>query len=932
MSTTLKYLTKDGTLIVNEILDERLPSVTNGLVAHYPLDGLGGGIDIIAGAGTIQNIESRINIVDALNKSWKDPNNWSGGNVFWDEVEQAIRFDTPSTRTLNVMIPIQTNKHYYLAAEMKQGTSANGILYFGTISYDANLNMVAGHPGSYDYFVSVGGGLPTSWTKYNNNIIGGEYGNGRTGESSNTGDYATWHTGTKYTQILILNNYSGSSGPTYLKNLNFYTSDPNTSNVVPSYDGISVQHATSNLLPNQPNAVYGPWGGFTGSCKSFISPTGTTGITLHAITSGGCEWKNGLGNLPILPSTSYTISCRIKATNYSMVSANFFYIRQYNGGSQTSEIGKYNSSNLKDLQNGYYFTWATFTTDSTANLLTIQGYEYTGGQSISCYDLQLEKRAFPTAFVKGSVSDSSDLKIPIPTSINTFPFTVSVKVKNLLSGGQNAEGSEPHNCYPLSWWIVGGGYGGVLNQLPRSNVNVNVSEFRVTLILYATYWIAYYNNTIVFNQGYYANITPPFTLPISLGTRNGEEFLSRINAVYSNCSFYNRALTTDEIKKLNGVVSNNIDTTFSISTINENPVLPINSYYFPLSEDASDITKTINPVTSNNLAFEDSSVWLGSATTNVTNLALFGGSITVLGNKIYRFTGQQYLNIGISGMVPSSNCTTSWRLKGIVSSQTIRVSTESATSGNGYDLTNLTKYYKTYKKSIVCNASGYFSPLLYQFPGDNVNNLSDIYIDSVQVENKMFGSPYVNGSRGTGDLTYNFNTSIGLDWSDNWTISYWKKPVATYDDTMSNYNIESLGCNGNSVGGGYLWWGKDSGANSISTSSPSVFAPGDYFDKWHMVSLVRTGGTITIKEWSIGGQTHIRTASYSTTNKNYFVNQYGYDFKLSGWDNGNPTNSFYRDLVVAKYAITDNELGLIYNQSSLSPKGMCVKNLIEKGI
>jgi hypothetical protein len=41
--------------------------------------------------------------------------------------------------------------------------------------------------------------------------------------------------------------------------------------------------------------------------------------------------------------------------------------------------------------------------------------------------------------------------------------------------------------------------------------------------------------------------------------------------------------------------------------------------------------------------------------------------------------------------------------------------------------------------------AGYFSPLLYQFTGDN-NNLSDLYIESVQVENKIFGSPYV-GSR-----------------------------------------------------------------------------------------------------------------------------------------------------------------------------------------
>jgi hypothetical protein len=51
------------------------------------------------------------------------------------------------------------------------------------------------------------------------------------------------------------------------------------------------------------------------------------------------------------------------------------------------------------------------------------------------------------------------------------------------------------------------------------------------------------------------------------------------------------------------------------------------------------------------------------------------------------------------------------------------------------------------------------------------------------------------------------------------------------------------------------------------------------------------------------------------------VNQYGYDFKLGGWDNGQPTNAFL-DLVVTKYALSATQLGLIYNQSSLSPAGV----------
>ena len=50
-----------------------------------------------------------------------------------------------------------------------------------------------------------------------------------------------------------------------------------------------------------------------------------------------------------------------------------------------------------------------------------------------------------------------------------------------------------------------------------------------------------------------------------------------------------------------------------------------------------------------------------------------------------------------------------------------------------------------------------------------------------------------------------------------------------------------------------------------------------------------------------------------TVVSNYFVSQYGYDLKLGGYNNGNPPNSYYKDLVVAKRALTDTELTTIYN-------------------
>jgi hypothetical protein len=64
-----------------------------------------------------------------------------------------------------------------------------------------------------------------------------------------------------------------------------------------------------------------------------LFPSGSIGTVLIGKVGGGCQ-AGGVNNIVILPSTVYTVSSRIKATNYGLVSGNFFY-RQYNGQVQT---------------------------------------------------------------------------------------------------------------------------------------------------------------------------------------------------------------------------------------------------------------------------------------------------------------------------------------------------------------------------------------------------------------------------------------------------------------------------------------------------------------------------------------------------------------------------------------------------------------------
>jgi hypothetical protein len=211
--------------------------------------------------------------------------------------------------------------------------------------------------------------------------------------------------------------------------------------------------------------------------------------------------------------------------------------------------------------------------------------------------------------------------------------------------------------------------------------------------------------------------------------------------------------------------------------------------------------------------------------------------------------------------------------------------------------------------------------ILNQYGTDGI-----IYVCAPQYE-KAFQTPYVFGTRAASHLSYNFNSSLGLNWNGDWSIVYFKKPIATYNDTFTGYCIESLGCNSNSVGGGYVWFGKVNGGDYEYLSNignVQAITQANYFNKEHMVSLVKSGTTVTYTVWGIAGL--ISSASYTlgTCPSNYYVTQHGYDFKLGGWDNANPCNAYYHDLVVAKRALTSTELNAIYRHHLKQKKSQLI--------
>lgn len=165
---------------------------------------------------------------------------------------------------------------------------------------------------------------------------------------------------------------------------------------------------TTNLV-TEPTVAFSNWSGLTGSTVAYLNKEGRQGVRLQTLTSGGVQWYNTGGQQEILPNTQYTVSATIKYSG-AIPHPNLFYIRQYtSAGSQTSERGQYTSSLQVPLGGGWYRAYRTFTSDSSATRMLVQGYQYAGGIIIDIEDVQLEQGSFATPFVEGTRPSANSL-------------------------------------------------------------------------------------------------------------------------------------------------------------------------------------------------------------------------------------------------------------------------------------------------------------------------------------------------------------------------------------------------------------------------------------------------------------------------------------------------------------------------------------------
>lgn len=405
---------------------------------------------------------------------------------------------------------------------------------------------------------------------------------------------------------------------------------------------------------------------------------------------------------------------------------------------------------------------------------------------------------------------------------------------------------------------------------------------------------------------------------------------------------YNRYITDDELLRLaNTPFQVESDGTFKVSRLTERPpALPLDVLHIPLTEDGTDRFLRTSPYRELAVSYTADGAWVGQA---ASNYARYSISPYAPYHSLAR-TGENEITLVMAGdnKPVVFNINSQMALQG----KTFSVSGYLTKNGEPFQIgTGSYRWnsYNTVNDVLYLNqdeSTGYFEMTVYHSASTtwffhmltNNTKLNDVVVfRQLQIEERVYPSPYMAEMRDTSHFEYNLYRDYGLDWSKDWTIAYWKKPLGTSTlNSMTGYNLDSLGCNNNSVGHGYIWWGKTSGSDYIQGSAN--FDPATYYKKWRFVTITKSGSNMMIKERQEDGTVFNRQSSLVTSVPDHYVTPYGYDLKLGGWDNVNGgCNSYYKDLIVAKRALSDVELDALYQvQQRAGKNNFFVQHRVEE--
>lgn len=411
------------------------------------------------------------------------------------------------------------------------------------------------------------------------------------------------------------------------------------------------------------------------------------------------------------------------------------------------------------------------------------------------------------------------------------------------------------------------------------------------------------------------------------------------------------------------IVSGVRDTYLAAPDFVEESYRPSDAYYFPLDTDArgklpAALYKTIDATIASNLGYSDEGCWVGTALTNLwpikTALRGWQGTSTANGNPA--LAEAEYVEL-TKGAVAASHDTLDAanslsistgtyytlsayyrQVSGATLTPTQFVLAKStagaaiAKSSDSSDIPVISDQWERGRRTALYNEIVTAWPYI-SFPSAS---LASFRTCGHQLEAKPFVSAWTASSRGAGALAWNLHESVGLNWNTDYTIIYWRKPSGTTTDSVNaGYDMDSLGRNSNTLGGGFRWWGKGTGLTWGFDGAGVAISTATYQYSWMMVVLRRSGSNLTLRAYSeaTGGLLLSQTVSDVVSTDNRYVTQNNYDLQLGGWDTANSTNAYFRDLTVLKRALSDAEVDAVYGSKlRIYTNSIYANSLMERGL
>lgn len=437
------------------------------------------------------------------------------------------------------------------------------------------------------------------------------------------------------------------------------------------------------------------------------------------------------------------------------------------------------------------------------------------------------------------------------------------------------------------------------------------------------------------------------------------EFISESFKVLTDVAIYDIAIPIDTISPYllsTNPLSINIDGNINNKTIIEGLMGDKDVSYFPLDISSDDYNGTVTSVVDNNVLYSDNMLTISNQEFpnlhSMSYLAKAGGtsSITINGDVVTCFIAAGsplYYGIRLSNavgqtveLVPGERYTVEFEYTSdyeIPLVYDINNSVEGSTTNDNWNnasydsryntstaFTTVPKKWKKFKVSYTLNANTVFK-YCYDVVGIRTANYPEDVSFSLRnivfrrhVRDKM-DLPFIKRGINRSYVKFNLHQSIGLDWSGDWTIMYHKRvhfSNSTGDTNsieLTGYNIDSLGCNGNTVGNNYVYWGRFNNVPELvlkanTSVRKALGSINDLLNGWHVVVIRKQGTNLIYRFIPEKGTTLELTATLTVTTANAFITQYNYDLLLGGWDNNVSGCYSYRDLVVAKKALNDTEI------------------------